>query len=353
MAGLTTRGAAIKGIASAVPTGRQTPEDLVKCFGAEEAEKIAQGTGVRVRRIARPEQCCSDLCFVAAESLLKRIAWDRGSIDALVFVSQSFDYPLPATSCILQARLGLPKTCAAFDIGLGCSGYVYGLWIAAGLIASGCQRVLLLAGDLMSRGLSPFDRSTVPLFGDAGTATVLEKDDGAVLHFELGTDGTGYKHLIVPSGDAWSKLPHSAETMVRTKQADGIVRNDEDLFMNGAEIFTFTIREVPPLISAILKRAQWTKDEVDRYFFHQANKFMLEFLAKKMGLPMGKVPIILEHYGNTSSASIPLAITHCARETLEKQKQKLVLAGFGVGLSWGAAAMELGPIVIPPVEEVP
>lgn len=353
MSGLTTTGAAIKGIASAVPAGKQTPADLAKLFGEEEAEKIAQGSGVRTRRVARPEQCCSDLCFTATESLLKGLSWERGSIDALLFVSQSFDYPLPATSCILQARLGLPKTCAAFDVGLGCSGYVYGLWIASGLIAGGCKRVLLLAGDTISRGLSPFDRSAVPLFGDAGSATALEKDNGAVMHFELGTDGTGYKHLIVPAGGAFSRLPHSAETPVRKKQADGIARNDEELFMNGPEIFTFTIREVPPLISAILKRSQWAANEVDQYFFHQANKFMLEYLVKKMKLPANKVPITLEHYGNTSSASIPLAITHCAREILEKRKQKLVLAGFGVGLSWGAAAMELGPIVVPPVEELP
>jgi 3-oxoacyl-[acyl-carrier-protein] synthase-3 len=353
MPGITTAGVAVRGIASAVPARKQTVEDLGRLFGAEEAEKIAQSTGVRVRRVARPEVCCSDLCFAAAESLLQSAQWPKESIDALLFVSQSFDYPLPATSCILQSRLGLPKTTAAFDVGLGCSGYVYGLWIAAGLISGGCRRVLLLAGDTSTRYLAPHDRSAVPLFGDAGTATLLERDERATMHFELGSDGSGSRHLVIPAGIASSRLPHSTETMIRTKRADGIERSDEDLFMNGAEIFTFTLREVPPLISAILKRAQWDKGAVDGFFFHQANKFMLEYLAKRMGLSPAKVPMVLEHYGNTSSASIPLAITHCARQQLEKQKMKLVLAGFGVGLSWAAAALEIGSITAPELVEVP
>ena len=353
MASLTVRGATIKGIAAAVPKGTQTTDDLAQVFGPEEAEKIAQATGVRMRRVARPDQCCSDLCFAAGESLLHALAWDRGSVQAILFVSQSFDYPLPATSCILQDRLGLPKSCASFDVGLGCSGYVYGLWIAAGLIASGCERVLLLAGDIWSRGLSPLDRSTVPLFGDAGSATALERDPAAVQSFELGTDGSGYKHLMVPAGGPAARLPRSADTAVRRKGSDGNIRCNEDLFMNGPEIFTFTLREVPALISTVLGTVGWAKEEVDAFFFHQANKFMLDYLAKRMGLRKEKVPIVLEHYGNTSSASIPLAMVHCERERLSKQSLKLVLAGFGVGFSWGSVALELGPIIVPPLEEVP
>jgi 3-oxoacyl-[acyl-carrier-protein] synthase-3 len=336
-----------------VPKTVQTVEDLAKRFGPQEAEKIAQATGVRARRVGRPGLCCSDLCFAACESLLKELGWERGSVDALLFVSHSFDYPLPATSCLLQARLGLPQSCAAFDVALGCSGYVYGLWIGAGLIAGGCKRVLLLAGEMASRMASPEDRSTFPLFGDAGSATALERAPESVMHFELGTDGGGAQHLIVPAGTSTARVPHSAQTLARTPQADGNPRSDEDLFMNGAEVFVFTLRQVPPLVAAVLQRSQWPKEQVDRFFLHQANRFILVQLARRMGLPLEKVPLVLETYGNTSSASIPLAVTHTARELLAAGKLKCVLAGFGVGLSWGACAVELGPLAAPPLQEVP
>lgn len=353
MPDLSIAGTAIKGIASAVPLDQKPIQEVVERFGAEETRKILLNTGVRLRRVARPGVCASDLCFAAAQALLKGLAWDPATIEALVLVSQSFDYPAPATNCILQQRLGLPKSCAAFDVALGCSGYVYGLWIGTALIAGGCRRVLLLAGDVSSRFASPYDHTTMPLFGDAGSATALEKDSSGLMHFTLGTDGTGHRHLIMKSGGAWSRLPRTAETMTRTKQPDGIIRSDEDLYMNGMEVFAFTLREVPPMIAAILKRSQWDKNQVDAYYFHQANQFMLDYLAKRIGLPLDRVPMVLEHFGNTSSASIPLAMTHCGRENLTTRKQKVVLAGFGVGYSWATAALELGPIVMPALEEVP
>jgi 3-oxoacyl-[acyl-carrier-protein] synthase-3 len=353
MASLTVKGVAIKGIASAVPQGVQGEEDLARRFGAEDARNLAKSTGVLTRRIARPDQCCSDLCFAAANLLFESLDWNRQSVDALVYVSQSTDHPLPSTACILQNRLGLPKTCAAFDVGLGCSGFVYGLWIASGLISSGCNRVLLLSGETPSRGISPFDRTVLPLFGDAGTATAVEAEEGAVIHFELGSDGSGARHLIMPSGHAYGRIPHSAETMVRTLHADGIMRNAEELFMDGKEIFVFTLTVVPPLVAAVLRRAKWEIGDVDRYMLHQANRFMLEYLVKRMKLPPDRVPIVTEHYGNTGGASIPLAITHAVRVDLEKGRMKVVLAAFGVGFSWGAAALEMGPIVAPPLLEVP
>jgi 3-oxoacyl-[acyl-carrier-protein] synthase-3 len=353
MPDISLAGTAIKGIACAVPLNRRTLEEVTQLAGAEETAKILQNSGVRSRRVARPGVCASDLSFAAAQALLGNLGWDPATIEALVLVSQSFDYPAPATSCILQARLGLPKSCAAFDVASGCSGYVYGLWIATGLIAGGCRRVLLLAGDLSSRFASPFDRATMPLFGDAGSATALERDSSGLMHFTLGTDGTGHQHLIMRSGGAWSRLPRSAKTMIRTKQPDGVVRSDEDLYMNGKESFAFTLREVPPMIASVLKRSQWDKNQVDAYYFHQVNRFILDYLAKRMGLPLDKVPIVLEHFGNTSSASIPLAMTHWGRERLTARKQRVVLAGFGVGYSWAATALELGPIVMPPLEEVP
>jgi 3-oxoacyl-[acyl-carrier-protein] synthase-3 len=328
-------------------------EDLAKLFGADEAKKIALGSGVITRRVAKPGVCSSDLCFAATEPLLRELNWERDSIEALVFVSQSFDYLMPATACILQSRLGLSKACAAFDVALACSGYVYGLWIAAGLIANGCRRVLLLAGEVPSRMVSPTDRTTAPLFGDAGSATALEADGESTMHFELGSDGSGHQHLIVPAGPASGRLPRSPQTMARTERAGGNFRSDEDLYMNGAEIFAFSLREVPPLIEKVLGRSQWSSEDVDHFVFHQANKFMLVHLAKRMGIPEEKLPLVLESYGNTSSASIPLAVTHCLRQELEQGRRKLVLAGFGSGLSWGACAAEMGPMIAPALVEVP
>jgi 3-oxoacyl-[acyl-carrier-protein] synthase III len=352
MASFTVRGATVRGIASAVPFDKQTTEDVAKIVGRDEAEKIAQGSGIRTRRVAKPGMCCSDFCQSAAEKLLNTMGWDRGSIDALIYVSQSFDYPMPATACVLQHKLGLPKSCAAFDVALGCSGYVYGLWIAGGLISSGCRRVILLAGEMGSRMTSPVDRTTMPLFGDSGSATALEADAEGIMYFVLGTDGAGYNHLIVPAGISTARLPHSAETMVRSDRGNGVIRSDEDLHMNGAEIFAFMIREVPPLIAAVLDHAKWKNEDVDQFVFHQANRFTLLHLAKRMNIPVKKLPLALEYYGNTSAGSVPLTITHCVRETIQKQKQKLVLAGFGAGLSWGGCALEIGPIVAPPLEEV-
>jgi 3-oxoacyl-[acyl-carrier-protein] synthase III len=353
MASLTIKGAAIRGIASAVPLNKQTTEDIAKVIGPDEAEKIAQGSGIRTRRVGRDGMCASDLCQAAAEELFKNMDWDRGSVDALIYVSQSFDYPMPATACILQHKLGLPKSCAAFDIELGCSGYIYGLWVASGLVSSGCRRIVLLAGEMGSRMPSPVDRTTLPLFGDCGSATAIEADGDSKMYFDLGTDGGGFKHLIIPAGTCTARLPHSAETMKLTDRGNGITRSEENIYMNGAEIFAFMIREVPPLIAAVLDHVQWKSEDVDHFVFHQANRFTLVHLAKKMNIPESKLALALEYYGNTSAGSVPLTITHCVREHLQKQKQKLVLAGFGAGLSWGGCALEAGPIVAPPLVEVP
>jgi 3-oxoacyl-[acyl-carrier-protein] synthase-3 len=247
--------------------------------------------------------------------------------------------------------LGLPKSCAAFDVALGCSGYVYGLWIASSLMLAGCRRVLLLAGESTTRIISPLDRAAVPLFGDAGTATALEREEGHVMHFDLGTDGAGFEHLIIPAGG--HRTPRSSQTAVSTPREGGNVRSDEDLYMNGPEVFSFTLREVPPLLDRILARAGWTKEQVDFFVMHQANKWMLDQLGKRLGIPAASLPIALEGFGNTVSASIPLAITHSIRPVIGEKTRRLVLAGFGVGLSWGAAALEVGPIVLPELAIVP
>jgi 3-oxoacyl-[acyl-carrier-protein] synthase-3 len=352
---LTTKlhGQRIAGIATAVPETGLGVADLATLFGQEEASKLVKSTGVARRRIAGSHLCASDLCLAAARRLMADLAWDPTSIQAIIFVSQTPDYRLPATACLLHARLGLSKDCATFDVNMGCSGYIYGLWMAAQFIqASGLSRVLLLVGDTISRYLSDQDRSTFPIFGDAGTATAIESVPESHMSFALATDGAGGSHLMVPAGGF--RTPHSEKSARRRERENGNWRSDEDLYMNGAEVFAFTLREVPTLIDAILTLAIWERESVAHYIFHQANRFILDHLAKKMKLPPDKVPLSLMDYGNTSSASIPLTISACLRESLTcPNKQRLVLAGFGVGWSWGACATEMGSLVLPPILEVP
>jgi 3-oxoacyl-[acyl-carrier-protein] synthase-3 len=297
--------------------------------------------------------CASDLCFAAAERLLSQLEWDRSSIDHLVVVTQYPDYLLPATSCLLHGRLGLSKSCACLDINLGCSGYIYGLSVASALLSTvSAGRCLLLVGDTPSKTASPQDKSVSMLFGDAGTATALESSPAAPpMYFQLGTDGSGYRHLILPAGGF--RHPSTQLTKVRTERESGNWRSEEDLFMDGPEIFAFTLREVPPLIRTTLEATGWPVESVDAFIFHQANRFMIQHLQKKLKLPAEKVPIALGEYGNTSSASIPLAINAALRDTVSFGEQQLIMAGFGVGLSWGSAAVTCGPLVVPEIVTVP
>lgn len=337
----------ISGISSAVPEQVWGLTEAGNLFGMAEAHKISESTGVRNRHIAPPGMCTSDLCHAAAERLLSDLNWDRDSIDCMIFVSQTPDYRLPATSCCLHGRLKLSKHCAAFDISLGCSGYIYGLWVAATLAATG-RRILLLVGDIASAQVSPQDRSVATLFGDAGSATALEYDAGAPdIVFTLGTDGTGYRHLIIPAGGF--RQPRTESTSRRTPRENGNSRSDEDVFMDGAEVFAFTLREVPPMVKHILAAAGWSIDSADAFVMHQANRFILNHLAKKMKVPPEKMVVALEDFGNTSSASVPLAINHSLHSDLKSRPMKLVLAGFGVGLSWGAVAVTVGPLACPEV----
>lgn len=344
MASYRVKGTSVRGVVAAVPACKEVNPDSLG-FPQEEALKITESVGVRERHIAGPGVCTSDLCFAAAEVLLKRVSWARESVDALLFVSQTFDYILPATSCVLHGRLALPKRCVALDVGMGCSGYVYGMWLASNLIAGGCKRVLLLVGDTISKVVSPMDRATKPLFGDAGSATALEADEGGVMWFEMGTDGAGYDQLMVPAGGF--RLPRSDTTVVRREREAGNMRSEEDLFMNGSEVFSFTLREVPAMVQSVLASAGWALEDVNAFVLHQANRFILNHLAKRLKLPRDRVCFSIEEFGNTSSASIPVTIAHCLRERLENGSLRVVLGSFGVGFSWAAVALELGGMPAP------
>jgi 3-oxoacyl-[acyl-carrier-protein] synthase-3 len=296
----------------------------------------------------------SDLCQKAADGLLDELGWARDSIDVLIMVTQSADYVIPATACALQDRLGL-GSCLAFDISLGCSGYAYGLWTAASLmktlsVAGRPARAIVLAGDVSTSKLLEGDRATIPLFGDAGSATALELDPNTEDWFGVfGTDGSGAPHIMVEAGALKHPLlppkePHPPE------KADELYRKAR-LHLNGTEVFNFTLKAVPPLVNAIFNAADVTVEDIDYVLLHQANVFMLNHLRKKAGLPEDKVPIAMETYGNTSSASIPLTIADKLSDAFDRPRE-LVLMGFGVGWSWSALKLTIGPIPAPKVVEL-
>jgi len=313
-------GIAVRGIVTALPAGVEDVTDVAARFGSDIAGRIATATGIRRRHIAAPDQCMSDLAVPAARDVLDSLGWAPDSVDLLITVTQTPDHPLPATACLLQSRLGLGRHCAAFDVGLGCSGYVYGLWLAASLLASmGRGRALLVAGDTTSRTLDPTDRAVAPLFGDAASVTALEHVAGAApMIFNLGSDGAGAPYLIQAGGG--------------TRQPDG-----PKLFMDGTQVFAFTLREVPRAITATLDSAGLTIRDFDHVVLHQANEMMVRRLGQKIGATASQLVLALADRGNTSSASIPLAITDSLGEAAQVGCLKLLLSGFGVGWSWGTA----------------
>ncbi len=342
---------AIKGIAAAVPANRISNWDY-DLLTESEKKLLIKTTGVEERRMVLPGMATSDLCFAAAERLLKKLDWKKTEIEILIFVSQSTDYYLPATSIILQDRLGLSKSCMAFDIGLGCSGYVYGLSVIMGMMmATGLKKGLLMVGDVSTITCSKDDKSTYPLFGDAGTVTALQFDESTeAIKFDLNSDGSGKDSIIIPHGG--SRNLASSESFVKEEIAPGIVRSKMALALNGLEVFNFSINEVPRSLHEFLDRTATTPESYDYFVMHQANKLMNETIRKKMGFPPEKVPYSLSRFGNTSSASIPLTIVSELSKDLENSKKKLLLAGFGVGLSWGSVSLNLTNVVLPEILEL-
>ncbi len=251
-------GVRISGIASAVPSGVKRIEEEESLFNMtpSQTNRLQKDIGINKRHITVKDECTSDLCEHAANFLLPALGYDPLTIDCLILVIQTPDYFQPATSCVLHGRLGLSKNCAAFDVNLGCSGYVYGLWLASMMISSGnCKKVLMLAGDTISRCVSPLDRAVAPMFGDAGSATIIEngpKDE--TITFSLHSDGKGYKHLIIPAGAFRNRPSSTTAQMIEREQ--GNIRSEENLYMNGAEVFNFSIREVPPLIEEVLSASK-------------------------------------------------------------------------------------------------
>ena len=350
MAFLNIPNVKLAGLAACVPA---TSEDNFSAgLSTEDAEKLIKSTGIERRRISSPEICTSDLCFHAAEKLIQDLGWDKSEIGALIFVTQTPDYILPATAPILQHRLGLGTDCLSLDISLGCSGYVYGMSTLSSIMSSGLvKKGLLLVGDTISRICSKTDKSTYPLFGDAGTATALVYDNTAKpIVSALFSDGKGYEAIIINDGGYRSEF--SAASLEVKEIENGISRNAAHLQLDGMDVFSFGISQAPDSVNKLLQHIGKTSDSIDYFIFHQANKFMNEKIRKKLGLEPEKVPYTLKDFGNTSSATIPLTLVHELGKQLTTQDLKLVLCGFGVGLSWGSIYIETSNIVCSELIEI-
>jgi 3-oxoacyl-[acyl-carrier-protein] synthase-3 len=289
--------------------------------------------------VCKENECASDLAEQAACRLFREQNIDPGSIDFIILATQSPDYFLPTTACILQDRLGIPTTAGALDFNLGCSAYIYGLALSKGLIESGTAgNILLLMAETYSKHMHPGDKSVRTIFGDGAAATVVSRsEEQQIGEFVLGTDGSGCKSLIVPVGGMRDR--RCATGLPETSDDSGNTRTDGHLYMDGADVFNFTISVVPRLVRACLERNRLTMGGIDWFVFHQANKYMLDFLNKTIKIPAEKFVIDMEDCGNTVSASIPIALCRLVERGELRKGQKAMLVGFGVGLSYGATVV--------------
>ena len=329
----------IKRIEYYLPETELHNEELAAIYPEWTADKIYEKTGISSRHIAGKNETATDLAEKACEKLFANAPEEKDSVNFLIFMTQSPDYKLPPSACILQNRLGLSKRIGAFDVNLGCSAYIYGLATAKALIVSGmAKNVLLVTGETYSKYINPFDKSTRTLFGDGATATLISTSGRlSIDEIDYGTDGAGFDKLIVPAG--MSRLPCSEETKTEQTDENGYVRSQENIFMDGAGIFSFTIEAVPDTVSRLLEKSGRSKDDVELFVFHQANKFMLSYLKKKLRIPDEKFYIDLETRGNTVSSSIPIALKDAAENGRLPERGNVMAVGFGVGLSWGSAML--------------
>ena len=339
MAYLEYKNVGISGLAAAVPGNIIDNYKYTTYFDAESVKDVVDKIGIKERRFADKDTCASDLCFAAAEKLLTDMDIDRTEIDLLVFVSQTPDYKMPATSIILQHRLNLSKSAIAFDINMGCSGFIYGLsTVYSYMQQHGFRKALLLDVETRSKVYSSKDRNTAFLFGDAGVAALIEKDEKYEESiFSLNSDGSRSDLIMIHAGGY--RNPSSIETL-KEKVIDehGNIRSDEQAYMNGPDVFNFLIREVPKDVKNTLEYAETDKEGIDYFVFHQANDYINSYLAKKLKLDKDKIPMSIEKFGNTSSVSIPLTIATELQDKLD-EKKKVLLCGFGVGLSWATAIL--------------
>lgn len=331
---MTTK-AYIKAIEYYLPESVLTNDQIAERFPEWTAEKVANKVGISERHIAAIDETAADMAFKAAEKLFADNKELREKVDFLLLCSQSVDYKLPSSACILQHKLRLKTSCGAFDFNLGCSGYEYGLAIAKSLIVSGiATNVLLLTAETYTKYIHPDDKGNQTIFGDAATATIVSTDGFAVIgEFVLGTDGSGADKLIVKNGGARSPL----KTGKMTTDADGTTQWDDNLFMDGGAIFNFTADIVPAMVDDLLQKESFSQDDIDLWIFHQANKYMINYIRKLMSIDKEKFFVFMDKVGNTVSSTVPIALTEARKEN--RLHGNVLLAGFGVGLSWGATVI--------------
>ena len=327
----------IKDIAYYLPKRVVTNEELVKDFPEWSVEKIAEKVGVSERHVATSNETATDLAITAAGEMFSHEVVEKKDIDFVLFCTQSPDYKLPSSACVIQDKLGLSTCCGAFDFNLGCSGYEYGLAVAKGMILGGiAKNVLLLTGETYNKYLHPRDKGNRTIFGDAASSTVVSTEGFAEIgEFCLGTDGSGAKHLIVKSGGA--RCPDTVNDLQFDDGGNPV--SSDYLFMDGQEIFIFTLAKVPKMVKEVLLKNNLQKEDIDLFVFHQANKYMLEHLRKKMKIEECKFFENLTLIGNTVSSTIPIALCDAREQGI--LKGNVLLAGFGVGLSWGATVIKV------------
>ena len=331
-------GAFIKAISYYLPDRVVTNEDLVKEFPEWDVEKVYSKVGVKERHLAAESETAGDLAEKAALKLFEEYQVSPSDIDFILLCTQSPDYRLPSTACILQDRLGIPTSAGAFDYDLGCSGCIYGMAVAKGLIAAGlASNVLLLTAETYTKCLHPDDKSNRTIFGDGAAACLISEEKGLaeIGDFVFGTDGSGADNLIVKTQGA--RFPE--RTGLSTEDDDGHVNREDFLYMNGSAIFNFTLEQVPPMMKQLLEKSGLGKDDIDYYVFHQANKYMLNTLRKICGISKDKFHLDLEHTGNTVSSTILISLKDSLEQGLICPGMKVMACGFGVGLSYGGTIL--------------
>lgn len=349
MAFLTVNNVEIKGVSACVPERVVENKDYT-LLSKDDIEKYIKTTGIERRHSAIHDGtiCSSDLCYKSAEKLIEELSWDKADINVLIFVSQTADYKLPATACILQHRLGLSTETIAYDIPLGCSGYIYGLGVIANLLSSGVsKKALLLVGNTQSVYASYEDRSMYLLLGDAGTATALEymPANNNPMNFHLLTDGSGKDSIHVPDGGC--RNPINPKSFVMEDHGNGIKRTRLHEKMDGDDVFAFGLTNLPKSFNLLKNKFDIDLESIDYFLMHQANMFLCELWRKKLKLPKEKVPYNIKDYGNTSGATIPLLMVTNLRKQLQDKKLELMLTAFGVGYSIGSAKIQTNKIICP------